>query len=95
MKYKYPAIFTPLEEGQYDVNIPDLPYCRTCGHNLEEAVEMAEDATAMWLWDAENKQEDIPSPSIDLPYEEPQFIIFIETDTDKWRQANEAMEIEL
>ena len=58
MKYVYPAIFTPLEDG-YDVYIPDLPHCRTCGDTLAEAIEMAADASSMWLWDAENKNEHI------------------------------------
>ena len=31
MKYVYPAIFTPLGDGAFDVKVPDLPGCRTCG----------------------------------------------------------------
>jgi len=89
MKYVYPAIFTPLEEGGYDVYIPDLPYCRTCGDNLADAMEMAEDAASMWLWDAENKKEDIPPPSESLKHESPQFISFIKADTDAYRRQND------
>ncbi|MCL2812420.1 MAG: type II toxin-antitoxin system HicB family antitoxin [Clostridia bacterium] len=89
MKYAYPAIFTPLDDGQYDVYIPDLPYCRTCGYTLAEAIEMAEDAASMWLWDAENKKETIPPPSDTLPHEAPQFVNFIKADTDAWRQAHD------
>jgi predicted RNase H-like HicB family nuclease len=86
MKYIYPAIFTPLDNGEYYVCAPDLPYCRTCGHNLAEAVEMAEDAVSMWLWDAENKSEDIPVPSKSLSYDPPQFISFIKADTSTFRR---------
>ena len=89
MKYAYPALFTPLDDGQYDVYIPDLPYCRTCGYSLAEAIEMAEDAASMWLWDAENKQEAIPSPSKTLPHEPPQFVNFIRANTDAWRRAHD------
>ncbi len=47
MKYAYPAIFTPIEDGNFDVKIPDLPGCRTFGKNLADAVFMAEDAASM------------------------------------------------
>ena len=61
MKYAYPAIFTPAAEGGYDVKVPDLPGCRTCGDDLADAIFMAEDAISMWLWAAENKNEVIPA----------------------------------
>ncbi|GHV43137.1 HicB family protein [Clostridia bacterium] len=86
MKYAYPAIFTPLDGGEYDVYVPDLHYVRTCGHNLAEAIEMAEDAISMWLWDAENKKEDIPSPSETLTCEALQFVNFVKADTDEYRR---------
>jgi len=86
MKYVYPAIFTPLDEGGYDVYIPDLPYCRTCGDCLAEAIEMAEDAASMWLWDAENNKEEIPIPSKSLEHESPQFVSFVKADTEEYRR---------
>jgi len=87
MKYVYPAIFTPLDdEGGYDVYIPDLPHCRTCGEDLAEAIEMAEDAASMWLWDAENKKETIPEPSKSLDHESPQFVNFVKADTETFRR---------
>jgi predicted RNase H-like HicB family nuclease len=89
MKYVYPAIFTPIDDGRYDVYAPDLPYCRTCGHDLAEAIEMAEDAISMWLWDAENKNEDIPVPSKNLSHEPLQFVNFIKADTDLFRRKQD------
>ena len=87
MRYAYPAIFTPLvEEGGYDVMFPDLPYCRTCGDDLADAIEMAEDAVSMWLWDAENKKEEIPPPSERLAHNPPQFVSFVKADTDAFRR---------
>ncbi|MCL2356624.1 MAG: type II toxin-antitoxin system HicB family antitoxin [Defluviitaleaceae bacterium] len=85
MKYVYPAIFTPLENG-YDVYLPDLPHCRTCGDTLVHAIEMAEDAAAMWLWDAENNKEPIPEASATLPHEQPQFVSMVVADTDAYRR---------
>ena len=93
MKYVYPAIFTPLDNGQYDVCVPDLPLCRTCGKGLIEAMEMAEDAVAMWLWHAENQNESIPAPSRELHFEPPQFINLIKSDTDEYRKAHDSRAI--
>lgn len=86
MKYAYPAIFTPVEGGEFDVTIPDLPGCRTCGTDLPDAIFMAEDALAMWLWDAEAKEESIPAPSVLSSVLAPQFINYIVADTDEYRR---------
>jgi antitoxin HicB len=89
MKYVYPAIFTPLDGGEYDVRIPDLSGCITCGRDLADAIEMAEDAAAMWLYDAEDNQEAIPAPSEKLVAKPPKFINFIVADTDGYRREND------
>lgn len=84
MKYAYPAIFTPIEAGGFDVRIPDLPGCRTCGNSLADAIFMAEDAVSMWLWDAENKLEDIPAATPSLSVTSPQFVSYVCADTDAY-----------
>ena len=89
MKYVYPAIFTPLEGSQYDVYLPDLPHCRTCGSSLTDAIEMAEDAASMWLWDAEKNGESIPNASESLAHVTPQFVSLIKADTEAWRRTND------
>jgi len=89
MKYVYPAIFTPLPSGEYDVRIPDLPGCITCGKDLADAIEMAEDAAAMWLCDAEDNQENIPSPSEKLNANSPQFVNLVVADTTEYRREND------
>ncbi|MEW5919616.1 MAG: type II toxin-antitoxin system HicB family antitoxin [Bacillota bacterium] len=89
MKYVYPAVFTPLPSGEYDVRIPDLPGCITCGKNLADAIEMAEDAIAMWLCDAEDNHESIPEPSEKLTAEDPQFVSLIVADTNLYRKEND------
>jgi len=85
MKYAYPALFTPLEDG-YDVHVPDLHGCRTCGDTLVEAIEMAEDAASQWLWDAENEKDHIPQASERLACEAPQFVTYVKADTDAFRK---------
>lgn len=90
MKYVYPAVFTPLENGQFDVSVPDLPGCRTCGDDLADAIFMAEDAVSMWLWDAENGHEVIPPPAKNLRAEAPQFVNYVYADTDEYRRRHDS-----
>lgn len=86
MKYVYPAVFTPVENGEFDVKVFNLPGCRTCGKSLADAIIMAEDAAAMWLWDAESKSEPIPSPTAPPIIQPPQFVNYIAADTDEYRK---------
>ena len=85
MKYVYPAIFTPVENGEFDVRVPDLPGCRTCGKDLADALFMAEDAVSMWLWDAETDQEQIPPATPMFQVEPPRFVNYVYADTDEYR----------
>ena len=48
-RYVYEAVFTPAEEGGFDVSVPDLPGCFTCGADYAEAVEMAADAMKTYV----------------------------------------------
>ena len=89
MKYVYPAIITPVENGEFDVVIPDLPGCRTCGKDLADALYIAADAAAMWLWDAETKAEPIPAPSVLPTVTAPQFANYIVADTNEYRRKND------
>ena len=61
-KYAYPAIFTKEENG-YSVFFPDIDGCFTCGDTLPEAMEMAEDALCLILYDHEEDGEPIPTAS--------------------------------
>ncbi|NPV27606.1 MAG: type II toxin-antitoxin system HicB family antitoxin [Firmicutes bacterium] len=90
MKYVYPAIFTPENNG-YNVAVPDLPGCFTCGDSLEDAIDMARDAISMWLCDAEDKSEEIPSPSDinTLTHANDSFVTLIDVDTDTYRKEND------
>ena len=90
MKYVYPAIFTPSEDGSYAVNFPDVPRCFTCGDNLIDAVEMAEDVLAMMLCDMEDDKEQIPPPSVNLSCKAPETVALIKADTQAYRRANDS-----
>ena len=52
MKFAYPAIFTPYEDGRgFVVEVPDLPGCVTGGSSLIETIEMGVDAASGWILD--------------------------------------------
>lgn len=62
-KYVYPAIFTPEENNSYSIRFPDIENCFTCGDNLQDGLEMAEDALALVLYGYEKDNKQIPHPS--------------------------------
>jgi len=90
MKYVYPAIFT--NDGEYyNVRVPDLPGCFTFGNTLVDAIEMARDALSMWLCDAEDKKEIVPTPSEpqNITREPNSFVNLIDVDTIEYRREND------
>ncbi len=90
MKYVYPVVFTP-EDNNFDVSVPDLPGCFTFGSTLIQAIEMARDAISMWLVDAEDKNESIPTASQtqDITYQPGSFINLVDVDTSEYRREND------
>ena len=97
MKYVYPAIFTE-ERDNILVSVPDLPGLNTFGHSMADALFMAQDAIEMWLWDAENKGEVIPSASnhkkiAKLCKSPDQTVSMVAADTDEYRRQNDTRSI--
>ena len=68
MKYVYPAIFEPFDDGTggYVVTFPDIPGCMTEGFSLEEALHMAHDALQqiMSSYEDAGKNPNFPSSRI-------------------------------
>lgn len=58
----YPAIFYKEKDG-YSVIFPDLNYLSTCGENLNDAMEMAIDCLAGYLYTAKLDDDKLPTPS--------------------------------
>lgn len=58
----YPAVFFKEENG-YSVIFPDLNYLATCGETLEEAITMAIDCLAGYIYWLTQDGESIPTPS--------------------------------
>ena len=63
MKYTYPVIFEPAEEGGFIVSVPDISGCFTEGDSMAEAMEMAKDALETMLVHYEDNKKDIPLAS--------------------------------
>lgn len=63
MKYAYPAIIQAEADGLYSVEFPDIDGCVTSGSSLPDAIQMAEDALCLMLYDMEESSEEIPVPS--------------------------------
>lgn len=86
-KYIYPAVFAKEENG-YSVSFPDLENVVTCGDDLEDALEMAEDALSLMLVDMENNSEYIPKASAvkDIKTGPDEFVTLIRCDTDRYRR---------
>ncbi len=90
-QYVYPAVFHPNEDdGSITVTIPDLPGCITEGKNMADALFMAQDALSMWLLDAEDCKESIPTPTVSLQVEAPEFANLVYADTDAYRKKYDA-----
>jgi predicted RNase H-like HicB family nuclease len=58
----YPACFFKEENG-YSVVFPDLNWLATCGDTIDEAMAMAVDCLAGYLYTCEKDGDDIPAPS--------------------------------
>lgn len=87
MKYVYPAIFTHEDTG-YSVRFPDLENCFTSGKDLVEALEMAQDALNLMLWDMEDNHKAIQNPSepTALSVAPGEFVTLVEADTIAYRR---------
>ncbi|MCL2086844.1 MAG: type II toxin-antitoxin system HicB family antitoxin [Oscillospiraceae bacterium] len=97
MKYVYPALFSK-EGDSILVSVPDLPGTHTFGSDIADALFMAEDAVAMWLWDAENNKETIPKASAKSDIEKQckgkgQFVNLVAADTEEYRRQNDSRAI--
>lgn len=90
MKYVFPAIFTPEDGGAYSVIFPDLDGCYTCGDDLQDALEMAEDALALTLYGYEKDNRPVPAASalshLSIDNAKNEFFNYIACDTLEYRK---------
>lgn len=94
-KYVYPAIFTPEEDGKFSIDFPDLEGCFTCGDNLADGIEMANDALALMLTHYEDNKRSIPEASAinDLAMNGDEFATYISCDTNVYRRLMNNMAV--
>ena len=59
----YPAIFYAEESGGYSVVFPDLNHLATSGDDMQEAMEMAVDCLAGYLFTEKLDGNEIPTPT--------------------------------
>ena len=59
----YPAIFYKEESGGYSVIFPDLNHLATCGDTMQEAMEMAVDCLAGYIFTEKLDGNELPAPS--------------------------------
>lgn len=94
-KYIYPAIFTPEENGKFSINFPDIDGCYTCGDDLADGIEMAQDALALMLTHLEDEKKEIPaaSPINDIIVSNDEFTNYISCDTTMYRRLMNSMAV--
>ena len=86
--YVFPAVFTAVEDGKYEVDFPDLEGCYTFGDDLSDALKMAEDVLALTLYEYEAENRSIPEPSSreKISLGENKFINYVAADTLEYRK---------
>lgn len=87
-KYIYPAIFTPEECGKFSINFPDIDGCFTCGDDLADGMDMAQDALALMLTHLEDEKQELPIASAlnSLHMAGDSFATYISCDTTVYRR---------
>ncbi|MDR0649203.1 MAG: type II toxin-antitoxin system HicB family antitoxin [Synergistaceae bacterium] len=91
MRYVYPAIFHPEEEGGYSVYFPDIARGATQGETIVECIAMAEDFLSLALYSMEEDKETVPAASgaKEVTAESDDIITLISVDTDDYRRYYE------
>ena len=90
MKYAYPVVITPDEEGTYLVEVPDLEIY-TEGKDIPEAIEMARDAIGIMGVDMEDDKKDLPKPTAfnSIKLKSNEFVTLVDVDFYEYRRKNE------
>ena len=80
------------ENGCYSAHFPDIQGCNTCGEDMENAYEMANEALGLNLSYIYDQKEPIPPSSKpnDIKFEENQFIVVVEFDMLAYVKKNDS-----
>ena len=87
-KYVFPAVFTKEREGGYSIYFPDVEGCITQGEDLQDGLDMANDALCLMLYHLEEKHESIPTPTdpLEIKIDENSFVSLVHCDTLEYRK---------
>ena len=87
----YPALFH--HEDGYWVEFPDLEGCNTCGSSLEETMELAEEALALYLISISERRLPLPVPSSleDIKHDTNTVATYVSVDMDRYRKNTKAV----
>lgn len=88
MKHVYPATVHPEPKGGFSIWFDDLSGCATQGDTLPEAISMASDALAGWLYTAQKHGRQLPEPSdiTSIHCEPGEFATLVMADLDAYRR---------
>lgn len=86
-KYIYPAVFEK-EDDQYSISFPDLPNCFTQGEDLQDALEMTQDALCLVLYHMEKEGKEIPAATDikKIEVSDNAFVTLIDCDTFEYEK---------
>lgn len=89
MKYVYPAIIHPESKGGFSIWFEDLRGCATQGDTLPEAISMASDAMAGWIYVAQKHGTPLPEPSdiMNITCEPGEYATLVMADLDAYRRT--------
>lgn len=82
LKYYYPAVLHPEDEGGYSIWIPDLPGCISQGDDIPEAIEMIQKAMELYI-DYSYDRNNLPQPPShpkDIALKDGEFMVMVECD---------------
>ena len=68
MSLPYKIVLYPSSEGGYVAEIPELVGCLTQGDDMQDALEMIEDAKKAWIDIAIHDNREIPEPETEEKY---------------------------
>jgi len=88
VKYVYPAVFRPEEDGGFSVFFPDVGHGATQGETVSECIEMAQDFLSLALYEIEENNGQIPTASElkAVEAEEDDIVTLISADTEFYRR---------
>ena len=98
MKHYYPAIFCPAGEniGGYELMFPDIPGCFTCGSDMNECHQMAQDAVGLMLEDVDEKDYPVPSKASEVDLSDSpagSFVSFVCFDKEQYDAAENPINV--